>query len=223
MKILITTPLYPPEIAEIAVYSKTLAEKLSINHKITLLAYANHPLKAQGFSFIYVLKNKNFFTRIFLFFKALIKNINNQEILFLQSGISASLPAFLIAKIKNKKIVFRYFEDEPEKRAQIKTNRFKIIIIKTIQKIILKYSDTIICSTKLLKEKLINIYKTQNNKITIIEDPQNKKIILPFRKDKIPQELLQNTYVKNILEKGNEENKISWEEHVLKLEKQFFI
>jgi hypothetical protein len=43
MRILLASPLYPPDIAEPAPYVKELALRLSASHSVTVLTYGKHP------------------------------------------------------------------------------------------------------------------------------------------------------------------------------------
>ena len=217
MKILLTTPLYPPEIADIAVYSKKLAEKLSIIHEVSLLTYANHPLKTDAFLLRYALKNQHVFKRIVDYIKILWSEVVRNDIIILQTGTSAAFPAFIISKIKSKKIIFRFFEDESIERKKNTTNKCKLQLIKIIQKVILKYSNIVICSSKNLQNNLIKNYKVKKDSIRLILDPQKREVELPFSRDEVSENLKKLQYVRDILNKGNEDGKISWDEHIEEL------
>lgn len=215
MKIIITTPLYPPEIGDIAIYSEQLAKKLSLLHSVSLITYSNHPLHNSGFNLFYAEKNKNILERLLKYFKILIKETDKNDVIILQTGIGAALPAFIVSRLKNKRIIFRFFEDESLERKKIHTNSIKIFFISFLQKIILNYSTLIVCHSEKLKNILLTVYGIKKDNIKIIPEPQDEKVVLPFSRDKIGDvEISKTPYVKRILEKGYEKEKISWEEHV---------
>ena len=114
---------------------------------------------------------------------------------------------------------FRYsfFEDESIERKKNTTNKCKLQLIKIIQKVILKYSNIVICSSKNLQNNLIKNYKVKKDRIRLILDPQKREVELPFSRDEVSENLKKLQYVRDILNKGNEDGKISWDEHIEEL------
>ena len=95
MRILLITPLYPPEVADAAVYAKELARRLSKNHKVTVLAYAHLPEKLPGVRTIIIEKNQTRATRLWAFQHALAREIRDTDVVVAVNGASVELPIFL--------------------------------------------------------------------------------------------------------------------------------
>ncbi len=92
MRILIVTPLYPPEVADAAVYAKELALRLSKNHKVTVIAYTHLPEEVRGVSIVTIDKRKQRFARLRAFRKAFIHAVKNTDAVLAINGASVELP-----------------------------------------------------------------------------------------------------------------------------------
>ncbi len=92
MRITIATPLYPPEIADIANYAKELARRLSKHHQITVLAYAHLPEKIDGVQFITVDKRQSRLTRLWYFWRVFARVTKNSNAVIVLNGASVELP-----------------------------------------------------------------------------------------------------------------------------------
>jgi len=126
MKIIITTPLYPPEIGKIAVYVKELAKRLAQSHQVKVVMYGHIPEKVEGVDFVCVDKRKPLFVRVFMFFLALLKNIKEGDIIYSENGPSVELPLVLVNIFFKNKIVFHIGDEIAEKNKE-KNTLFKQI------------------------------------------------------------------------------------------------
>lgn len=97
MKILIATPLYPPDIAPSALYTKELARRLSERHTVTLLVYGNIPESLPHVRIITIEKSAKLFVRITRFFFALLRESWRTDVLILENGPSVEVP-FVLAR-----------------------------------------------------------------------------------------------------------------------------
>ncbi len=104
MKILIATPLYPPEIAPVARYVKELARRLSEQHEITILAYGHMPEKIEGVSIIAIDKHAPRIVRLTHFFTTLLRT--RAEYVYAINGISVEIPLFFFSFFKKTPFVF---------------------------------------------------------------------------------------------------------------------
>ena len=116
MKILIATPLYPPEIAPIARYVKELATRLTTTHSITILTYGYIPEKIEGVKIITIDKHAPRLVRIARFFFALFK-IKADRIYSL-NGASVELPVSLYSFLRSTPIVFCIGDTQASLHAQ---------------------------------------------------------------------------------------------------------
>ncbi len=105
MKIVIATPLYPPDIAESAFYVKELAKRLSKKHLITVVLYGHLPEKIPGVTFICVDKRLPLILRLLRFGFALFKELLRADILYIENGASVELPAGIVAFFTRKPLI----------------------------------------------------------------------------------------------------------------------
>src|SRR3989344_4645882 len=95
LKILIATPLYPPDIGGPATYSKLLFDNLS-----------KRSVKIVIFSFGEVRALPKIVRHLVYFFK-LLKKARSADIIFAQDTVSVGFPALWVAKILTKKFFVR--------------------------------------------------------------------------------------------------------------------
>lgn len=107
MKIVIATPLYPPDIAPSAQYVKELAKRLvKRGYSITIIAYARIPEKVPGAQILTVNKNRPLPLRMFAYLFALWRAARATDIIYAQNGPSVELPiAFVSLAIRTPIIV----------------------------------------------------------------------------------------------------------------------
>ena len=98
MRILIATPLYPPEIAEPAPYAKELARRLSESHEVTVVAYTHLPEELPDVRVIAIDKRLPLVRRLALFTRALARASQDADVVYALNGASVELP-FLIARL----------------------------------------------------------------------------------------------------------------------------
>ena len=93
MRITLASPLFPPEIAEPAPYTKELATRLAGGHQVSVVAYAHSPERVQGAEIISVEKRRPLPIRLIRFYFALFRAARGTDILYIQNGPSVELPA----------------------------------------------------------------------------------------------------------------------------------
>ncbi|MBI2627911.1 MAG: glycosyltransferase family 4 protein [Candidatus Niyogibacteria bacterium] len=173
MKILLATPLYPPEIGGPATYTKELAEQLKNKHHLKIVAYAGkNPQLIDGVELIFIDKFKPLFYRLFLFFLAIFKHSKDADVIYVQNALAAGLPAVLAAKLRQKPVVLKFVGDEAWERAYAaeKTKKnltdflqnpdggFKSRLYLKIQKFVLKRIVILTTPSKYLGEEIIKAY-----------------------------------------------------------------
>jgi len=118
MRIVLATPLYPPEIAEPAPYIKELAKHLARLHDVTIVAYARLPEKVPGVSIISVDKRQPLLLRLFSYFFALLRAARGANIIYVMNGASVELPAALVALFTGRPLVFHVGDTVAHERAK---------------------------------------------------------------------------------------------------------
>ena len=96
MKIVIATPLYPPDIEPTAVYVKELARRLAhIGEEVTVATYGRLPEPIPGVRIIGVDKRAGLLTRLINFRHALNKAAQDADVVYIENGPSVELPVAL--------------------------------------------------------------------------------------------------------------------------------
>ena len=105
MKILIVSPLYAPDIAPTATYTKELATRLSSKHSVTVATYGHLPEQIHGVKIEVSNKNRPLPVRLINFFLLLKKEIKDADIIYTENGASVELPLGLLSIIYKKPIL----------------------------------------------------------------------------------------------------------------------
>jgi|SRR3989344_760047 len=118
MRIVLATPLYPPEIAEPAPYVKELARHLSGRHAITVVAYARFPEKVLNVRIVAVNKRWPLLIRLPAYFFALLRATRDADLIYAMNGASVELPVALTAFVTGRPIIFHVGDTAAHERAK---------------------------------------------------------------------------------------------------------
>jgi hypothetical protein len=121
MKIVITTPLYPPEIAEPAPYIKELTKRLAKKHQIILVIYGHLPEKVPGVSFICIDKRWPLPLRLLYFTFSLWKAVRKADILLAENGPSVEIPAGIVALFTSRPLIIHIGDSNAREKAKENT------------------------------------------------------------------------------------------------------
>lgn len=105
MRIIIATPLYPPEIAAPAQYIKELAHRLSKTHQVAVLAYAHLPEQIVGVRTLSVDKRQMLVLRLARFMWVLWREARKADIVYAQNGAASELAAGLVSALTRTPLV----------------------------------------------------------------------------------------------------------------------
>ena len=118
MRIVLATPLYPPEIAEPAPYIKELAKRLAKSHEVTIVAYARLPEDVPGARIIAVDKYLPLFLRLPRYFFSLLQAARSADVVYAVNGASVELPAALVSLFSSSPLIIRIGDRAAHERAQ---------------------------------------------------------------------------------------------------------
>ncbi len=203
MKIVLTTPLYPPEIAEPAIYIKEMALRLACKHDVTVVAYGTTAEKVPGVTIIGVNKKNLLFFRLLNYSFTLYRSSRDCEIIYTQNGIAASLPAIIVGYLRKIPVVLRFVEDEAWRRAtkqhltdqgfekflkaQKPNPRIRLMVV--LQGFIFRNAAHVVVGSWVHREILLHQYFVLGQRITTIYNPSPAIEILPFSKKPIPYQI----------------------------------
>lgn len=138
MKIILATPLYPPDTAETAVYVKELAKRLNGQHEVTIVTYGQIPEKVGGVHIVSINKKYPLPIRLILYTLALWKAVQKAEIIYAQNGPSTELPVGALSLIIRKPLIFHIIDKTSHQKASKNRllNRIENFVFKKAKKII---------------------------------------------------------------------------------------
>lgn len=105
MRIVLATPLYPPDTEDPAPYVKELARHLASQHIITIVTYGRLPENVPGVQIVAVNKRRPLPLRLIAYTMALRRVARDADVLYAQNGPSTELPAGLVALVTRTPLV----------------------------------------------------------------------------------------------------------------------
>jgi len=204
MKIVLATPLYPPEIGGPATYVKELAELLSHNHQVTIVAFASTSEKVEGVALYTVSKRRILPIRLLKFFFVLWREAKKADVVYAQNAVAAGLPAIFVGMLTQTPVVLKFVGDEAWERAtQLRQTThtledflarnegsLKIHIIKNIQRLVLRHVQAITVPSAYLREVIIRAYRLNPAKVVVNYNAAQKPETVPFAETIIPHQLV---------------------------------
>lgn len=169
MKLLIATPLYPPDIAPLAVYVKELARRLGGHLDVTVIAYAQIPEKVPGVRIVPVVKNIPLPFRLAQFTKVLAREARKHDVLFVQNGASVELPASLVSFVCSTPMIVHLGD------AVARASAEKRSVLKKIFNLVLSRATRVVYD-----EHIITPTLDDPKKVIIVPLPLQRPEILPF-------------------------------------------
>jgi glycosyltransferase involved in cell wall biosynthesis len=118
MKIVVATPLYPPEIGDPAPYVKELAKRLQGRHEVTVVAYGRLPEQVPGVRIISVDKRRPLPARLLAYTRALARAAKSADLIYAMNGASVELPTLILSLISRTPIIFGIADGIAHKRAE---------------------------------------------------------------------------------------------------------
>jgi len=118
MRIVIATPLYPPEIAGPAPYIKELARRLSKDTEVTIVAYARLPEQVPGVHIIAVDKRRPLPLRLFAYLRALARAARDADAIYAINGASVELPVLIVSFFSRTPLFFGIGDRVAHERAK---------------------------------------------------------------------------------------------------------
>jgi hypothetical protein len=117
MKLVLATPLYPPDIAEPAPYIKELARRLAQEHEVTVVAYGHLPEAIEGVRIISVDKRHPLLFRLVAYMLVLGRTALRADIVYVENGASVELPASIVSFLVRARMIFHIGDAAAHRRA----------------------------------------------------------------------------------------------------------
>lgn len=194
MKIVLATPIYPPEIGGPATYTKELCERLHQSHQITIVAYTGGSVALPGTTLVAVGKHRPLPIRLLKYFWALWRSSRQADLIYVQNAMAAGLPAMLVSRWRHLPLVLKFVGDEAWERAsqqRLTTKRLeeflrgpadslKIKLMRWIQGVVLRRAQIVITPSAYLREEIINAYKIKPEQAVVVYNAAEKTEVVRF-------------------------------------------
>jgi len=207
MRILIATPLYPPETSAPAPEVERIADALGETHDVHVVAYANTPTTPQNHTLAVVKKHAALISRLIAFTATLFRESSRGDVLYAERAVAAGLPALIVSKLRGIPLYVHFFEDEAWERALqlrettddpatfLHTGTFSSHIrrIFRIQKFVLSRADHVLVPSSARKTMVSDVYTVPPEHITVLYDALPPAPVLPFSTARVPRKLYVDT------------------------------
>jgi glycosyltransferase involved in cell wall biosynthesis len=203
MKIIIATPIYPPEIGGPATYTKELCERLHDEHEITVVAYTDVREPFKGTTLVPVSKQRPLLTRLIKYFLAVYRASKDADLIYVQNAMAAGLPVALVSILRHKPFVLKFVGDEAWERAtqhRLTEKRLedflsspegglKIKFMMAIQEFVLKRASVVTTPSAYLLEELKKTYGVKDKQAVVNYNAAEETEVLPFDATKVPHQI----------------------------------
>lgn len=163
MKIVLATPLYPPDIAQPAPYSKELARRLAATHEVMVVAYAHIPEETTNVRVEAVNKRTPLFVRLVQYFFVLLHSVKEADVLYVQNGASVELPATLVSLITRTPLLVCLSDAAAHKRAK------DTWLLKNIERLTLRRAYAVIKNIPSQRPEIMPFQEEPSEKIAAYE------------------------------------------------------
>ena len=204
VKIILATPVYPPEIGGPATYTKELAVRLRGEHEIVIVAYASTSEKIAGTTLYTVSKRKPLPLRILEYFVTLYRASRGADVIYVQNAMAAGFPAVLVSKLRRIPLVLKFVGDEAWERASQERLTKKMLeeflarpeggwrtsVRMNIQGFVLRHADMVTTPSAYLRDAIVRTYGIRNERAVVNYNAAEKDVEAPFSARSVPHQIL---------------------------------
>jgi glycosyltransferase involved in cell wall biosynthesis len=194
MKIIIATPLYPPEIGGPATYTKELCERIHTKYDITIVTYTDSKEIFPGTQLIATSKQQRLPIRLVKYFLLIWKASKNIDLIYVQNAMAAGFPVALVNLFRGTPFVLKFVGDEAWERAtQHKLTKkrleeflispeggLRIKIMMAIQGFVLRRAKVVITPSIYLSEEIRKAYNIKKERLVINYNAAENSEVIPF-------------------------------------------
>lgn len=203
MKIIIATPIYPPEIGGPATYTKELCGHLADFHDITVIAYTNSADAFPNTRLVPVGKGRPLPIRLAVFFKKLFRISKGVDVIYVQNAMAAGLPVALVNLFTGIPFILKFVGDEAWERATQQRRTVKRLeefmenpdggikthLMMMIQGFVLRRASIITTPSLYLSEALIRTYGVRREKTVVNYNAAENSEIVPFPTTRVAHQI----------------------------------
>ncbi len=194
MKIVIATPIYPPEIGGPATYTKEICAHIADKHEITVITYTNSAEAFPHTRLIPVGKGRPLIVRLAVFFVKLFRATKNTDVIYVQNAMAAGFPVALVSLLRGVPFILKFVGDEAWERATQKRltqkrleeflekpeGGFRIRLMMSIQGFVLRRAKIVTTPSIYLGKEISKTYGLNSKRVTVNYNAAEETEVLPF-------------------------------------------
>jgi glycosyltransferase involved in cell wall biosynthesis len=179
MRLILATPIYPPEVGGPATYTVELAERLRGMHEVVIVAYADDAQAVPSTTLIQVSKKQSLPMRLFKYYRILLKEASKADLIYVQNAVAAGLPAVLVGMRLKKPVILKFVGDEAWERATQAGKTKKLLeefyispegglrtkIFMSIQRFVLNRASIVTTPSAYLGELIVKYYGVPRERV----------------------------------------------------------
>lgn len=203
MKIVLATPIYPPELGGPATYTKEIAARLAGTHEITVVAYTDAPQPVLGTRLIAVSKRYLLPVRLAAYCLALWRATKGADLIYAQNAVAAGLPAALVSFLRRKPYAVKFVGDEAWEREVLHrrtsktweefldhpTGNWYTQLLMAVQSFVLRHAARVTTPSDYLTEELIEHYGVSRSQAAVNYNAADQTEVLPFEVARDPHQI----------------------------------
>jgi glycosyltransferase involved in cell wall biosynthesis len=194
MKIVVATPIYPPEIGGPATYTKELCDRLHGEHELIVVTYTDNREVFPGTKLLAVSKRRPLPVRLVKYFWAIWHAAKGADVIYVQNAMAAGLPVALVAKLRRKPFVLKFVGDEAWERAsqhkytdkrleeflEHPEGPLRIHLMMWVQGFVLRRANIVTTPSEYLGKAIQKTYGLNPNKVVTNYNAGEETETLPF-------------------------------------------
>jgi glycosyltransferase involved in cell wall biosynthesis len=204
VKIILATPVYPPEIGGPATYTKELAKRLRDEHEIVIVAYASTSEIIEGTTLFVASKRRPLPVRLLKFFILLYKASRGADVIYVQNAMAAGFPAVLVSMMRGIPLVLKFVGDEAwerasqERRTKKRLEEFlaapeggwRTSLRMLIQGFVLRHANIVTTPSLYLRDAIVRTYRIKGERAVVNYNAGEETETAPFSATPVPHQIV---------------------------------
>lgn len=181
MKILLATPIYPPEIGGPATYTKELSAHLGAEHEITIITYTDEGPILPRTRLVTVSKKHPLLLRLAIYTWRTWKVSRDIDVIYVQNAMASGLPVALVSMMCGIPFVLKFVGDEAWERATGRRETTKRLedflehpegglrtkLFMAIQGFVLRRASVVTTPSLYLSEQIVKTYGVDKKRAVV--------------------------------------------------------
>jgi glycosyltransferase involved in cell wall biosynthesis len=195
MKLVLATPIYPPEIGGPATYTKELCGRLAGEHDITVVTYSDSKEATVRTKLVTVSKKKSLILRLMAYTLALWREAKKADLIYVQNAMAAGLPTSLVSLLTGIPFVLKFVGDEAWERAsahkmtakrleeflESPEGNWRIKLMLRIQRFVLRRARIVTTPSIYLGNVIKKRYGFRSDRLVVNYNAAEEPEVLPFK------------------------------------------